>query len=63
MFSTIFSKPSARAPNSKILTDSPNKSNVRFHVAERGRYDCGVKITLLSAAAPTFRDSEKKEPS
>jgi hypothetical protein len=36
---------------------------VRFNVAERGRYDCGVKITLLSAAAPTFRDSEKKEPS
>jgi hypothetical protein len=33
---------------SKIFTDSPNKSTVTLNVADRGKYDFGEKMTLLS---------------
>jgi hypothetical protein len=33
---------------SRIFIDSPNKSTVTLNVADRGKYDFGEKMTLLS---------------
>jgi hypothetical protein len=33
---------------SKMFTDSPNKSTVTLNVADRGKYDFGEKMRLLS---------------